>query len=125
VISFPDAVRRGFQQYATFSGRANRPEYWWWVLFVWLVDVVASILDGIVGTGIGSSGYYGVFGLVVGLALLVPNIAVSIRRLHDTNKSGWMFLLFLIPCAGIIIWIIFMVQEGTPGDNNYGPPSTA
>jgi len=88
VISFPDAVRRGFQQYATFSGRANRPEYWWWVLFVWLVDVVASILDGIVGTGIGSSGYYGVFGLVVGLALLVPNIAVSIRRLHDTNKSG-------------------------------------
>jgi len=112
VIGPEEAVRRGIDGYVKFDGRATRPEFWWWVLAVLIVDIVVGVIDAIIGINI--------LGFLVGLALLLPNIAVSIRRLHDTNRSGW-WLLLALTFIGIIVLIIFYVQEGTRGPNNHGP----
>jgi uncharacterized membrane protein YhaH (DUF805 family) len=117
-MSFPDAVRSGLQNYVNFSGRARRSEYWWFVLFYVIVLVVARILDGVIGM---SPLLY----TVAALALLLPSLGLAVRRLHDTNRSGWWILLGLIPIIGSIILIVFMVGEGTPGDNQYGPSPKA
>jgi uncharacterized membrane protein YhaH (DUF805 family) len=114
-IGFPQAVQRGFERYAMFSGRANRPEFWWWTLFVLLVNIAVVFIDAAVTDGI--------LGLVVLLLLLVPNISVTVRRLHDQDKSGWWFLLGFIPFIGWILVLIICVQPGTEGVNKYGPPS--
>jgi len=117
-MSFPDAVRSGLQNYVNFSGRARRSEYWWFVLFYVIVLVVARILDSVIGI---SPLLY----TVAALGLLLPSLGLAVRRLHDTNRSGWWILLGLIPIVGSIILIVFMVGEGTPGDNQYGPSPTA
>jgi uncharacterized membrane protein YhaH (DUF805 family) len=111
-----EAFQRGIQNYVNFEGRANRPEFWWWVLAVFVINIVTSIIDRIIGNLIVSS--------LVSLALLLPGLAISVRRLHDTNRSGWWLLLVLIPIVGWIVLIVFYVQEGTPGANNHGEPST-
>jgi uncharacterized membrane protein YhaH (DUF805 family) len=119
-MSFQDAVRTCLQQkYADFSGRARRSEFWFFVLFNIIVSIVASILDSILHTKMGSTGT-GIIGTLAGLALLVPGIAVAIRRLHDTNRSGWWFLIVLVPFVGGIVLLVFNAMEGTPGDNSYG-----
>ena len=107
-------VRSGFENYATFDGRASRPAYWWWFLFVILVTIAANILDAIVGIPI--------FSIVVALGLLLPNLSVGIRRLHDTGHTGWWILIGLIPIIGFIVLLIFFLQDGDPGENEYGPP---
>ena len=115
-MTFSEAVKSGFDNYATFSGRASRPAYWWWFLFqVIVVGIVAGIIDGILGT-------WGVVTGLAGLALLLPTLAVSVRRLHDTNRTGWWILIGLIPLIGFIVLLIFYLQEGDAGDNEYGPP---
>jgi uncharacterized membrane protein YhaH (DUF805 family) len=114
-MSFGEAVRSGFEHYATFDGRANRPAYWWWVLFAILVGIAADI----VGLAIGS---VTVTSVIVGLALLLPNLSVSVRRLHDTNRTGWWILIALIPLIGFIVLLIFYLQQSDPGENDYGPP---
>jgi uncharacterized membrane protein YhaH (DUF805 family) len=116
-MSFADAVRSVLTQYATFSGRARRSEYWWYYLFYVIVIAVANILDYIIGT---SGTYGGVISGLVGLALLVPTIAVSVRRFHDIGKSGWFILLFLIPIVGFILWLVWFTQD-SHGDNEHGP----
>ena len=116
-MSFADAVRSVLSQYATFSGRARRSEYWWYYLFYVIVIAVANIIDVIIGT---SSTYGGIISGLVGLALLVPTIAVSVRRFHDIGKSGWFVLLFLIPIVGFILWLVWFTQDSHP-DNEYGP----
>jgi uncharacterized membrane protein YhaH (DUF805 family) len=111
-MSFQDAVRTCLSKYVDFSGRARRSEYWWFFLFSVIVGIVAGIIDGIIKTPI--------LGILCGLALLLPGLAVSIRRLHDTSKVGWWLLIDLIPCVGFIVLLIFFVTD-SHGDNQYGP----
>jgi uncharacterized membrane protein YhaH (DUF805 family) len=113
-MSFSEAVKSGFDHYTKFDGRASRPAFWWWFLFGILVAIATNIVDAIIGSQIIS--------IIVSLGLILPNISVSIRRLHDTNRTGWWLLIALIPLIGIIVLIIFYVQKSDPGDNSYGPP---
>ena len=114
VSGFGEAISTCFSKYVTFSGRANRPEFWWFMLFVWLGTIAASIIDS------AALGNYGLVSTIFGLGVLLPNIAVTVRRLHDTDRSGWWYFLFLIPLVGIIILIIWFCQRGTPGRNRFG-----
>ena len=108
------------KNYAGFSGRARRKEYWMFTLFNIIFLLAASILDSLLGTEFGE-GVYGLFYLLYSLAVLIPGIAVSVRRLHDIGKSGWMLLIVLIPIIGWI-WLLFLlVTDSNPGENQYGP----
>lgn len=107
------------KKYAEFSGRARRTEYWMFVLFNFIFMVAAIILDNIVGTAIDEFGY-GLFYFLYILALLIPNLAVCVRRLHDVGKSGWMMLIALIPLVGAIWLLVLVFTDSNPGDNEYG-----
>jgi uncharacterized membrane protein YhaH (DUF805 family) len=114
------------RKYADFQGRARRSEYWMFALFVLIVDVVLYALLGMSGSfGPGAAGPSGGALIVLlmlsvfGLAMFIPSLAVGVRRLHDTNRSGWWLLLGLVPFLGIVI-LIFMLLPGTPGTNTYG-----
>ncbi|MGZ5271756.1 MAG: DUF805 domain-containing protein [Ramlibacter sp.] len=108
---FQQAVRTCFHKYADITGRASRPEFWWFFLLQVAVCVVANMVHGLVS-------------VVAMLALLVPGIAVGVRRLHDTGKSGWFMLLGLIPVLGLVL-LYFMALPGQPQDNEYGPAPVA
>ena len=110
---------KAFKQYATFSGRAQRSEFWFFILFYMIGFSVLTVIDTFIGTynveaGIGALG--GIFVLVH----FLPALAVSVRRLHDIGKSGWWYLLNLIPLIGPIVIIIFAVLDSKE-DNEYGP----
>jgi uncharacterized membrane protein YhaH (DUF805 family) len=129
-MTFTDAVRSCLSKYATFRGRAARSEFWFFWLFTIIVLIVAGILDSILGTGftmtnpatgLEERAGYGYVYLLAGLALLLPSLAVAVRRLHDTNHSGWWLLIGLIPLLGGILLLVWYVTKGTPGDNQYGP----
>lgn len=122
-MGFVEAVQSCFRQYVGFSGRARRSEYWWFFLFTILVSMVASVLDSIFGT-MSDTTNVGVIGTIASLALLLPSIAVAIRRLHDTSRSGWWILIGLIPIVGWIILIVFYCQD-SHGDNEHGPSPKA
>ncbi|RUO23005.1 DUF805 domain-containing protein [Aliidiomarina minuta] len=107
------------QNYAVFQGRARRKEYWMFALFYAIFYVLAIVLDGVLGTLHAETGI-GLITTIYLLALLIPSLAVLVRRLHDTNRSGWMALLMLIPLIGSIIIFIFMLLDGTQGENDYG-----
>jgi uncharacterized membrane protein YhaH (DUF805 family) len=109
------------KKYAQFDGRSRRKEYWSYFLLTIGLNIVANILDSIVGMGGMVWGLWGPLTLLLTLALLVPGIAVTIRRLHDTGRSGWWWLIVLIPFIGALVLLYFMVIEGTPGPNEYGP----
>ncbi|MFE4835993.1 DUF805 domain-containing protein [Arthrobacter sp. NPDC056691] len=132
---FPAAVKRFFKKYATFSGRASRSEYWWWALVSIIVSFVLNIAIS-VGTaassssGLSSSPQLGpgaTFGMILlviwGLATIVPSIALTVRRLHDSNKSGWMALLGLIPFAGPIILLVFALLGPDPAGQRFDQPT--
>ena len=104
------------KKYAVFSGRARRKEFWMFVLFNFIIGMVLGILSNIPGLGI----VFIIISSLYSLAVLIPGIAVCVRRMHDTNRSGLLLLLGLIPLAGAIILLIFTLQEGTSGDNQYG-----
>lgn len=110
------------QKYAVFSGRARRKEYWFFVLFNTLismglvaVELVAGIADKMLSVGVS------LLLVLYALAVLLPSLAVSVRRLHDTGRSGWWYLLSLIPLIGQIILIVFLATDSTAGANQYGP----
>lgn len=111
-MSFAEAVSVCLKKYATFSGRARRSEYWWFVLLGLGVNVIAAIVDNAAGTSI--------FAIVAGLGLFLPGLAVAIRRLHDTNRSGWWYLLVFVP-FGAVALIVFCCQDSVPVVNAYGP----
>ena len=118
-MGFMDAVKSVFGQYANFSGRARRSEYWYFVLFNFLISFVLGFIGGLLGEKIGT-----VFTVISGLwslVVLIPSLAVAWRRLHDIGKSGAYFLLILIPLVGAILLIVWFCQPGQPGDNQYGP----
>ena len=106
------------KKYAVFRGRASRTEYWMFVLFNVIFAIAALVIDNLSGLATESVESGPVYSLYV-LATLVPSLAVSARRLHDTGKSGWYLLLGLIPCVGIIL-LVFMVTPGNIGANEYG-----
>ncbi|WP_203292496.1 DUF805 domain-containing protein [Maricaulis parjimensis] len=112
-MGFVDAVKSGFSNYVNFQGRARRSEYWFWILFTFLLGVVAGIIDGIIGT-------YLLGGLAT-LATILPSIAMGVRRLHDTGRSGFWMFIALIPLVGAIVLIIFYVGDSESGSNKYGP----
>jgi uncharacterized membrane protein YhaH (DUF805 family) len=116
-MTFGDAVKSVLSQYANFSGRARRSEYWWFVLFYVIVAVVASIIDTVLSGGI--------LIILAALALILPSLAVGVRRLHDTGKSGWFILISLVPFIGSLILLIFMATDGNPETNQYGPSPKA
>ncbi len=113
---FQDCVRTVFQRYATFTGRSRRPEYWWFVLFNLIVSLVLGIVSGILFRDEAD-----ILGAIYNLAVLVPSLAVSVRRLHDTGRTGWWLLIALIPIVGIIVLIVFFATKGEEQDNQYGP----
>ena len=122
-MTFMESVRTCLKEnYCNFEGRAPRSEYWWFALFAALLGVATSILDGFLGTyTVTSSGkMIGFINLIFLLAILLPSIAVAVRRLHDTDRSGWFYLLIFIPLIGSIILIIFFIQQGTNGRNRFG-----
>jgi len=107
------------KQYADFSGRARRKEYWMFVLFNMIFAIVAMILDNVLGIAMEGIGYGPLYGLYA-LAMLIPGLAVAVRRLHDVGKSGWMILIALIPLIGTIWLLVLMVTDSNPGENQYG-----
>ena len=118
-MSFMESIQTVFQKYAVFEGRARRSEYWWFILGY---SVVSSILSGLgqafSGSAVGT--IISVISVIVALGCLVPNIAVTTRRLHDTGRSGWWQLLELT-CIGGIVILIWTIMDSQPGDNQYGP----
>jgi uncharacterized membrane protein YhaH (DUF805 family) len=119
-MDFMTAVRTCLSKYVDFTGRARRSEFWYFFLFSLLVQVVASILDSILGTDF-DTGSSGLISTIASLGLFLPSIAVSARRLHDIGKSGWWQLLAIIPIIGWIIVIIWYCTNTKPGANQYGP----
>jgi uncharacterized membrane protein YhaH (DUF805 family) len=144
-----DWAKRPLQKYADFTGRAPRPEYWWYVLGLIIAGVIVGIVEGIMGLKGMVMGIYGPLTLLLMLATIVPSVAAGARRLHDTNRSGWWLLLAFVPYAlmlllrpaagspfggmalfgiaslialicGIVV-LVFLVLPGTPGENRYGP----
>lgn len=107
------------KQYADFSGRARRKEYWMFFLFNMIFAFLAAIIDNVVGTASPELGY-GVFYGIYALAMFIPGLAVGVRRLHDVGKSGWMLLIALIPLVGAIWLLVLMVTDSNPGENQYG-----
>lgn len=118
-MSFSQAVRTCLvDKYADFSGRASRAEYWWFVLLTGLVVGIFSALAGATGQPV-----LLILGIVVWVALIVPTIAAAVRRLHDTNRSGWWYLIGLVPFIGGIVMLVFLLTPGKPEPNDYGPVS--
>ena len=122
-MGFKDAISSGFRNYIGFSGRAARSEYWYWVLFIFLLQIVAWLIDmtlfGFNTTGVNP------IGVIVSLATLLPGIALSVRRLHDVDRLGWWVLLGLIPVVGWIVLIYWACLRGTVGANRFGPDPLA
>mgnify|MGYP001262850622 CR=1 FL=1 len=123
-MGFGEAVGLFFKNYANFQGRSRRAEYWWPFLFIFLVGIVAQVLAGVF-VAMGDAGAM-IGGLVMivyflfALAILIPSIAVGVRRLHDKNMTGWLMLIAIIPFGGLVL-LIFFCLEGTQGPNQYGP----
>lgn len=112
-MNFQEAVSSGFAGYTEFRGRSSRAAYWWWTLFAILCSFAASIIDLMVGTAF-------VVSLIVAVALFLPGLAVLIRRLHDTGKSGWWWLISFVPVLGFVVLLIFTLLPSDSGPNVYG-----
>jgi uncharacterized membrane protein YhaH (DUF805 family) len=105
------------KKYAVFNGRAARPEFWWFVLCNLIVSAVINLVfSAIAGRSAGQAA-----GELYSLAVLLPSLGVGIRRLHDTNRTGWWYLLVFIPIIGWIVLIVFLASASDPGSNTYGP----
>ena len=127
-----EAIQSFFARYTDFQGRSRRSEYWWVILAIWLAAIVAgvllSVLGGLAGGSLNPIGYLlsGIFGLAY-LAIIIPAIALMVRRFHDLNQTGWLALVFIllsvIPLVGLLVsigWLIWFAMPGTVGPNKYG-----
>lgn len=127
-MGFSESVKSVYSKYATFSGRASRSEFWYYYLFNLIMEFVLCGLGFGIGVAIGSNagesiafGFIVLYGMMViwGLVNFLPILATTVRRLHDTGKSGWLYLVCCIPVIGYILLLVFMLQESGP-DNQYG-----
>lgn len=137
-MNFVESIKTCFKKYATFSGRASRSEFWWWMLFTFLAGLILGFIEELnhQPENIKTTG---VLSIIFSLAILLPDVAVCIRRLHDINRSGWFiaptFLLLVVPYIGnetiagvfvlllilyFLILICFYCKKGTTGDNRFG-----
>jgi uncharacterized membrane protein YhaH (DUF805 family) len=107
------------KKYAVFSGRARRKEYWMFTLFNVIITIILAIIDSIVFKT--SEGNIGILGVIYALAVFLPSLGVTVRRLHDTGRTGWWALIGIIPILGWLVLLIFMVLDSQPGANEYGP----
>src|SRR5262245_19847359 len=112
---FGEAISACFRKYVVFSGRAKRSEYWYWVLFQILLLIALLLADMAVLRNTG------VLNAIASLALFLPSLAVTVRRLHDSAKSGWWILIILVPLVGSIVLLVMMCLRGTDGPNRFGP----
>jgi uncharacterized membrane protein YhaH (DUF805 family) len=123
-MNFVEAVKSGYQNYVNFSGRSSRSAFWWWALFQVIVSIVIGSVEGggqaSMGDGMMMSYNAGPIAMIWSLANLLPGLAVSVRRMHDIDKSGWWVLINLIPLVGWIIYIVWACQKGTSGQNRFG-----
>ena len=101
------------KKYAVFNGRARRKEYWMFLLFNIIIAIVLGLVERLLDIP-------GIIGMLYSLAVLIPGIAVSVRRLHDTDRSGWWLLIAFVPIIGAIVLLVFMVQDSKSGQNQYG-----
>ena len=130
MMGFIDSVKSVLMNnFANFEGRASRSEYWWFYLFTFLMALLLGVIDGvmlaIMDVPITSLLWtLSPMATLFQLAILIPSLAVMVRRFHDLGKSGWWFFILLIPCVGIILYIVWMASEGEPHDNMYGPVPT-
>ncbi len=123
-----ESTKSGFQNYVTWKGRASRSEYWFFNLSYAIVFVISAILDNLFGTDFSTydpylgeiSAGYGILGVIVILGFFLPSLSVLVRRLHDTNRSGWWYWLSLVPLVGAIVILVFLCTKGTDGTNNFG-----
>ena len=113
-----DWFKKGLRNYTNFSGRARRKEYWYFFLVQMGVVIIAMILDAFI-----FSSETGLFYIVAALGLFLPGLAVTIRRLHDTSRSGWWFLIGVVPLIGSIILLVFLASDTKPEINQWGPPA--
>jgi len=127
-MTFAESIKTCFSKYVTFSGRATRPEFWWFALFVFAGQIVLSMVDSFLfGTtttteyGFEASTDTPILSGIFALATLLPMISVAVRRLHDTDRTGWWYWIALVPLVGIILLIVWWATEGTRGANRYGP----
>ena len=134
-MGFGQAIATCFGKYASFTGRARRSEFWWFWLFNIIVTVILNIVDNIAGLMIGLGSYtfdvndgqaiidnpsIGALSTIWALIVFLPFLSVTVRRLHDTNRSGWWWWIWLVPCVGPIVLLVFLLLDSTPGDNRFG-----
>jgi uncharacterized membrane protein YhaH (DUF805 family) len=108
------------RNYATFSGRARRQEFWMFVLFNVIFAFALRVVDHIAGLTYGPNGSQGILHSIYMLLVLIPGIAVATRRLHDIGKSGWYLFVAFVPCIGGLMLLYWYILEGNPGTNDYG-----
>ena len=117
-MNFGSAIKSGFNGYFDFSGRSSRSELWWWMLFANIFTVVVTVFPE---ATIGAFGdLFAVFYSVFTIGVLLPTLAVQVRRLHDLDRSGWWILISLIPLVGAIILLVWACTKGTEGENRFG-----
>ena len=114
-MNFPQAIASAFGHYFDMAGRAPRSEYWYFTLFMFVVGLTMDVLDFALWPG----NRWGLLGTIFGLATLLPSVSVSVRRLHDVGRTGW-WLLIAFTVIGIIPLLVWAVQKGDDGDNDYG-----
>ncbi len=114
--SFVGALKDGFARYVDFQTRSTRSQFWWWTLWSILFSIAATAVDGTLGMV-----ESGPVGLLVSLGMFLPSLAVAIRRLHDTGRTGWWYLIILVPLVGWIVLIVFFCTRSEPAANQWGP----
>lgn len=129
-VSFVDAIKRAFDKYCCFTGRASRSEYWWFYLFTQIVGLILYIpcASAIINVGMGDTSDISggamtclVLLCIFGLACMLPSLGLLWRRLHDTGRSGWNFCWSFLPYIGAIVLLVFCCMPSKPEPNKYGP----
>lgn len=122
-----EAYQLFWKNYVNFSGRSRRAHYWWVVLIQSLISVVAIILQTALGAGDSAAPALVIGGIysLYNLATVLPMLSLGVRRLHDTGRAGWWYLINFVPCIGSIVFLVFVCLPGTVGDNQFGPDPKA